>query len=63
MSPSPGERILDEIIKQGMVQVAHPPIPSGEAAVLVWSANAVDQLDALVRDLAIEIVEGMRDRP
>lgn len=44
-----GEAIINEIVKQGMVQVAHPPIPKDESIVFVWSANSADQLEATVR--------------
>jgi len=38
---TPGELIIDEIIRQSMVRTEEP-------AVLVWSANAAEQLDAIV---------------
>lgn len=40
-----GEKIIDEIIKQGMVK----PDPQ-EPTVLVWSSNAEEQISALVSD-------------
>jgi hypothetical protein len=44
-----GERIVSEIIKQGMVRVAHPD--PDEPHVFVWSENSYDQLSALVDHL------------
>ena len=41
-----GEQIINEIVKQGMVQIAHPD--SNESHVLVWKANAADQLSAMI---------------
>lgn len=41
-----GQQIIGEIVKQGMVQIAHPD-PS-ESHVLVWKENAADQLAGLV---------------
>lgn len=41
-----GEQIINEIVKQGMVQIAHPD--PNESHVLVWKANAADQLSALI---------------
>jgi hypothetical protein len=38
-----GEKILNEIIKQGMVS-PHPDTPN----LLIWSANCAEQLDAVV---------------
>ena len=38
-----GQDIIDEIIKQGMVRS-----DDVEPTVLIWSANAAEQLDALV---------------
>ena len=55
MTPeSTGERIINEIIKQGMVQVAHPAIPADDAVVFAWSANSTDQLSALVEQIVAE---------
>ena len=51
---TPGDRILCEIVKQGMIGLAYPPIPKGESAVFVWSANSVEQLDALFEELVKE---------
>lgn len=44
-----GQQILDEIIKQGMVTVAHCDPENG--SVLVWNANTQDQLHASVSSL------------
>lgn len=44
---SNGEKILNEIIKQGMVKVDG----ATEPVVFVWSANSADQLDALVEQI------------
>lgn len=44
-----GEKILDEIIKQGMVS-PHPETPN----LLIWSANCAEQLDAVVAN-SIEV--------
>lgn len=44
-----GQEILEEIIKQGMVRVAHPEI--NEPIVFVWNANAAEQIEAVVRDV------------
>lgn len=41
-----GQAILDEIIKQGMVNVAYPKID--ETIVFAWSANAAEQIEAIV---------------
>ncbi len=41
-----GEQIINEIVKQGMVQIAHPD--PNEPHVLVWQANAADQIAGLV---------------
>lgn len=41
-----GERIIDEIIKQGMISISHPEVTGPFRA--VWAANAAEQLDALV---------------
>lgn len=51
---SPGDRILCEIIKQGMINIAYPRVPEGESAVFIWSANCVEQLDALFEELVKE---------
>ncbi len=50
-----GERILSEIVKQGMVTVAHPKLSPEESIVFVWSANSAEQLDALVRNYISEL--------
>lgn len=44
-----GQEILEEIVKQGMVRVAHPEID--EPIVFVWNANAAEQIEAVVRDV------------
>lgn len=44
-----GDRILDEIIKQGMVQVV-PRAPGQDGDILVWNANAPEQLEAVALD-------------
>lgn len=41
-----GEKILQEIIKQGMFSVAHPD--PQESHVFVWSSGSAEQLEALV---------------
>jgi len=41
-----GQQIIGEIVKQGMVQIAHPD--PAESHVLVWKENAADQLAGLV---------------
>lgn len=51
---TPGDRILCEIVKQGMIGLAWPRTPEGESAVFVWSANCVEQLDALFEELVKE---------
>lgn len=45
---SVAEKILDQIILQGMVNVAHPD--PDECHVFVWNANTIEQLDAVVRN-------------
>lgn len=61
---SPGERIINEIVKQGMVQLGHPPIPRDETVVFVWAANSADQLSAAVaeecRKIAAERDEALK---
>lgn len=52
-----GQTILDEIIKQGMVSVVHPKID--ETIVFVWSANAAEQIEAIVMNALKE----NRDEP
>lgn len=49
-----GQQILDEIIYQGMVRVSHPD--PKEDHVFSWNGNAVDQLDAVVRDYMLPIL-------
>ena len=46
-----GEKIVAEIVKQGMVQLAYH---DDEATVFVWNANTYDQLDALVEQYIAE---------
>ena len=41
-----GEALIAEIIKQGMIAVAHPD--PDEAHVFVWSSGAAEQLEAVV---------------
>ena len=41
-----GEKVINEIIQQGMIQVAHPD-PS-EPHVFAWSANSAEQIEAVV---------------
>lgn len=48
---TPGEQIVGEIIKQGMVRVAHPELGDDEVVVFAWSPNCIDQLDALVESI------------
>jgi len=48
VNPDIGQLIIDEIVKQGMVQVAHPDPDASH--VFVWNANAADQLSALVQE-------------
>lgn len=40
------EKILDEVIKQSMIKVAHPD--PEETHVFVWNSNVHDQLNAAV---------------
>lgn len=42
-----GDKILDEIIRQDMIQVEET-IGDEDSAVLVWSGNAAEQLEAVV---------------
>lgn len=44
-----GQRILEEIIRQGMVRVV-PREPGQESDILVWSANVEEQLEAVVQN-------------
>jgi hypothetical protein len=46
-----GQDIIDEIIRQGMVRS-----DDVEPTVLIWSANAAEQLDALVAQEAADIM-------
>jgi len=41
-----GQTILDEIIKQGMVNVVYPKID--EPIVFLWNDNAAEQIEAIV---------------
>lgn len=43
-----GERIINEIIKQGMVNITAPDPAVGH--VITWNANACEQLTALVAE-------------
>ena len=43
-----GEQIINEIIKQGMIRVAHPD--PDDTHVFAWNSNAEEQLTALVED-------------
>ena len=46
-----GERIVDEIIKQGMVKpLPHPDLGDIGPVVFVWAANSTEQLSALVEN-------------
>lgn len=45
---SVGQRIIEEICKQGMFRVSHPDPDA--AHVFVWNANAEEQLEAIVMD-------------
>lgn len=55
-----GSRIIEEIIKQGMVQVAEPD--PGKDHLFVWKANAADQLDALVAQHTNSYIEGQNGK-
>ena len=44
-----GKRILEEIIRQGMVRVV-PREPGQDGDILVWSANVEEQLKAVVQN-------------
>lgn len=44
-----GQRILEEIIRQGMVRVV-PREPGQDGDILVWSANVEEQLEAVVQN-------------
>lgn len=41
---TPGEKILEEIVKQGMVRAENPD------DVLIWNHNAPDQIDAVISE-------------
>jgi hypothetical protein len=43
-----GQQIIEEIVKQGMVTVAHPD--PDVSHVFVWSSGAAEQLEALIND-------------
>jgi hypothetical protein len=43
---SPAELVLNEIIKCGMIKLAHPQID--EPCVFTWNANTLEQLDAII---------------
>ena len=49
-----GQKILDEIIFQNMVHIAEPD--PNQTHVFIWNGNAVDQLDAVVRDYMLPIL-------
>lgn len=53
-----GQRIIEEIVKQGMVQIAHPD--PAESHVLVWKENAADQLSALICEHESESVAKLK---
>jgi hypothetical protein len=55
-----GERIINEIIKQGMVRVAEPRIAPDQTVIFAWSATSVDQLDALVETIVRERTARLR---
>jgi hypothetical protein len=40
------ELVLDEIIRLGMIKLAHPQIEEG--CVFTWNANTLEQLDAII---------------
>jgi len=63
-----GEKIVNEIIKQGMFTVSHPD--PDEPHVFVWSSGAAEQLEALVKtelstacaELRQQLAEAQRDK-
>ena len=48
---TPGERIMEEIRKQSMIQVYTKDSGPLDNIIFVWSPNSAEQLDALISDI------------
>ena len=56
-----GEQIIDEIVKQGMVQLAYPS-EDLVSYVFRWKANSSEQLDALIENFTLKRIDDLRKR-
>ena len=50
-----GERLINEIIKQGMFTLIEPKLSESDNLIYCWAANAPEQLEAVVEEFNKDI--------